>query len=307
MFKIPKRKFRTAFNLMFNKPIGNIYMLHRVCAYEDGKLSLNENMKVSPEFLERFIVENIEKFEFLSIDQVTDVIIKKRKSLKPFIVFTFDDGYVDNYQYAFPIFQKYNIPFTIYISTGLIDGSSMLWWYLLEDIVMQNDSVVLNNGLSFCSESLADKESAFLQIRKVILELPTSDFDYRVRELLSIYTPDPGKYSTKLVLNWNQILEMSKSPLCTIAAHTVSHRRLTELSDKDLLKEMIECKRIIENKINKTVEHFSYPFGTSFEVNERVIDIVKKSGYKAATFANGGQIRKFDGNLFRLNRTMFVE
>lgn len=306
MNKLIKRKLRTLFNLIYNKPIGVIYMLHRVHQFETGKLSLNENMKVSPEFLERFIVDRIGKYEFISLDKAIDVIQKKIHLSKPFIVFTFDDGYADNYLQAFPIFQKHNIPFTIYVSTGFVDKLSLLWWYQLEDIIMQNNSVKLSNGMSFSCNTISEKEASFLAIRKIILELPASNFDNEVRELLYNYALNFDKYTDELILTWNQILEMSQSPLCTIGAHTITHRRLSELSHTDLIEEINQSKVIIEEKIKKNVAHFAYPFGTNFEVNFEVVDAVK-AGYDSAIYANGGVIRKLDKDLYSLPRTMLVE
>jgi len=307
MIKLIRRKFKTLFNLVYNKPIGTIYMLHRVHPFEKNKLSLNENMKVTPEFLEQFILERLDQYEFLSIDQAIAILEKKIKLTKPFIVFTLDDGYVDNYIYALPIFQKYNIPFIVYISTGFIDRFSLLWWYQLEDIIMNNNSFKLSNGMCFSCESNTEKESLFLAIRKIILELPTIDFDNQLRELLSHYTLNFEKYSEELMLSWNQIQQMSKSSLCTIGAHTITHRRLSELSKNELSKEIIESKIILEKKIKQKIVHFAYPFGTSFEVNEQVVNAVKLSGFASAIYANGGVIRKQDKDLFRLNRTMLVE
>lgn len=307
MIKLIRRKFKTIFNLVYNKPIGTIYMLHRVHPFEQEKLSLNENMKVSPAFLDRFILERLDKYEFLSIDQAVAVVEKKIKLTKPFIVFTLDDGYADNYTYAFPIFQKYNIPFIVYISTGFIDRFSLLWWYQLEDIIMNNNSVKLSNGMCFSCDSNTEKENSFLAIRKIILELSTEDFDNQLRELLSHYTLNFEKYSEYLMLSWNQIQQMTKSSLCSFGAHTITHRRLSELSLCDLNKEIAEGKAILEEKIKQKVVHFAYPFGTSFEVNEQVVATVKRMGFVSAIYANGGMIRKRDKDLFRLNRTMLVE
>lgn len=307
MIKLIRRKFKTLFNLVYNKPIGTIYMLHRVHPFEKDKLSSNENMKVSPEFLEQFILERLDKYEFLSLDQVVEVVNKKKKLTRPFIVFTFDDGYVDNYIHAFPIFQKYNIPFIIYISTGFIDRFSLLWWHQLEDIIMNNTSVRLSNGMCFSCESSTEKENSFLAIRKIILELPTIDFDNQLRELLSHYSLNFETYSNELMLTWDQIQQMTKISLCTIGAHTITHRRLSELSTKDLNKEITESKKIIEEKIKKDILHFAYPFGTSLEVNMRVVEAVKHSGFVSAINSNGGVVRKLGNDLFRLNRTMLVE
>jgi len=307
MIKIFKRKFRTLYNLMFNKYIGQIYMLHRVCPFENGKLSYNENMKVSPEFLERFILDKIDHFEFLSLDQLLDVIKKIYNPAKPFIVFTIDDGYVDNYNYAYPVFKKYNIPFTIYITPGFIDRISFLWWYQLEDLVLEFNSVQLSNGLIFNCETIIDKETSFLKIREIILDLPTTDFDNQIRTLFSYYSLNFEHYTNELMLNWDQIIEMSMNPLCTIAAHSMTHRRLSELNNTELKKEISESKQVIENKINKNVSHFAYPFGTSFEVNDQVVDVLKHSTFHSASFSNGGAIRRQFKDLYCLTRTMLYE
>ena len=109
MKNILLRKIKTAYYLYINKPIGAIYMLHRVAPSENERLTPNENMKVSPGYLEKFIIDNSMDNIFLSMDQVREVISGTMKITKPFIVFTFDDGYSDNFHYAYPILKKYNI------------------------------------------------------------------------------------------------------------------------------------------------------------------------------------------------------
>ena len=118
--------------------IGTIFMLHRVYPFEDGKLLPNENMKVSPLFLERFIIEfKSLGYEFISINELYEI-LKNNRNVKKQIVFTLDDGYKDNYVIAYPIFKKYNIPFTIYLSTSFPEKSAVLWWYVLEELIIKN-------------------------------------------------------------------------------------------------------------------------------------------------------------------------
>ena len=301
-----KRKIKTLYKLLFNPSIGQIYMLHRVSPFENGKLSFNERMKVSPEFLEKFILESLGKFDFLSLDQVADILLKKIKLRKPFIVFTFDDGYADNYQYAFPILIKYNIPFTIYVSTGFIDRISILWWYQLEEIIFNNKIVELSTGKKYPCETEEQKESTFVQLRKLILELPVVDFESSFRELFSKYTSNFNCYYN-LMLNWNQIIEMSKSPLCCIAGHTINHSCLKNCSTLELEYEILIGRSRIEEMIGKSIHHFAFPFGTENEINSTVVDFVQQNGFKTATISNGGRIRKKDNNLFTLKRSMLSE
>jgi len=116
-------------------------MLHRVSNFEKNKLFPNENMKVSPEFLENFIVELKNKgYSFISLDELHKI-LEKQEEVKKCIVFTLDDGYKDNYKIAYPIFKKYNIPFTIYITTSFPNKNAILWWYGLGTIILENENL----------------------------------------------------------------------------------------------------------------------------------------------------------------------
>jgi len=64
-----------------------------------------------------------------------------------------------------------------------------------------------------------------------------------------------------------------------IGAHTVSHPRLTLLSDDQLEHEIVDSKHALEDIIGREVVSFSYPYG---DRDERVIEAVKAAGYKYA-------------------------
>lgn len=84
-------------------------MLHRVSFQDEKRIFPNENMKISPRFLEQFILDAKAKgYNFISLDELLNRLHKK-ESINKTIIITFDDGYVDNYSHAFPILQKYQI------------------------------------------------------------------------------------------------------------------------------------------------------------------------------------------------------
>lgn len=61
--------------------------------------------------------------------------LKNKTGLPPkSIVVTIDDGYRDNYDYAFPILKKYNIRANIMLSTGLMEGPDYLTWSQVEEM-----------------------------------------------------------------------------------------------------------------------------------------------------------------------------
>lgn len=267
-----------------------IFMLHRVCPFEEGRLPPNENMKVSPEFLESFIVDLKEKgYDFISLDQVYEI-LQNKEIVEKKVVFTLDDGYRDNYEIAYPIFKKYNVPFTIYLTTSFPERTALLWWYVLEDIIINNDEVVLGTGQKIYCKSMREKVEAFMNIRKIILSVDQRNLKEFLDKLFSKYNIDWTEKCNELAMSWEQIIELSKDSLCTIGNHTKNHYALNKLSESEIISEIEDANRLIEEKIKRKVEHFAYPFGSRNEVNKREFDIVKKMGFKTATTTRDGNI-----------------
>lgn len=266
-----------------------IFMLHRVHPFESDKLSPNENMKISPEFLENFIIELKTKgYEFISLDRVHEI-LQNGEKVKKQIVFTLDDGYKDNYEMAYPIFKKHNVPFTIYITTSFPQKEAILWWYVLEDVLAQNDEVIFA-GEKYSCKSVEENNELFLKIRSFILAFEKDNFKERLYKLFENYQVDWEVKCKELCMNWEQIIELSKDELCTIAGHTKNHFVFNKLDKEEIISEIVDANKLIEEKLGKKVEHFAYPFGSSHEVEQREFDIIKELGFKTATTTRQGTV-----------------
>lgn len=285
-----------------------IFMLHRVHPFELNKLSSNENMKISPEFLDSFIVElKLKGYQFVSLDRVYEM-LQSGEKVKKQIVFTLDDGYKDNYEIAYPIFKKHNIPFAIYITTSFPQNDAILWWYVLEDLILANDYIKLSNGDVFKCKTKEQKEDTFLKIREIILGFKQEDFMKSLNGLFSNYKIDWFSKNRELCMSWNEIIELSKDELCTIAGHTKNHYALNQLSIEAAKVEIIEANRMIEEKISKKIEHFAYPFGSRVEIGQIEFDIVKSLGFKTTTTTRRGNIYHEHKNYLEcLPRIMLIE
>jgi peptidoglycan/xylan/chitin deacetylase (PgdA/CDA1 family) len=111
---------------------GAILMLHQVSPGEPAEFEPNRILRITPEFLDQTIRQVLESgFDVLSLDEVA-IRLASGKSGRPFVVFTLDDAYKDNLVYAYPVFKKYGLPFTVYAPTDYIDGKGELWWLGLE-------------------------------------------------------------------------------------------------------------------------------------------------------------------------------
>src|SRR6185312_3509232 len=98
-----------------------------------------------PGFLDAAIVRVRQLgFDIVSLDEALERIGAKTPG-KPFVVFTFDDGYRDNLRYALPILRHHGCPFTLYVPTALVDGVGEVWWQALEDIIASEDALAVQH------------------------------------------------------------------------------------------------------------------------------------------------------------------
>lgn len=294
-------------SIFSEKEYGKIFMLHRVAPFEKERLYPNENMKVTPDFLESKIIE-LKKagYDFISLDDLYSDSLNGTKR-KKIVIFTIDDGYSDIYYNAFPVFKKFSVPFTIYITTGFQEKKCFLWWYVLEDLLLKNDFIETGDGQVFDVTSKKNKEHVFMELRSKILAFDPLHFRELFLEMFSHYSLDLyGKYEN-MILSWEQIIELSKSNICTIGAHTLTHPVFKLLSKEQMFFEALESKRIIESKINCPVEHFAYPFGSANEIDENVISNFSNTPFKTVLVAYGGGLLKSKMQLNMLPREMLVE
>ncbi len=299
MFNYLSKIKRKIFNRL-HPVVGEIWCLHRVVPSRSVFKS-NKELEITPEYLEQLILEyKANQFQFVDIDTI-------EKGINCFgadkmVNISFDDGFKDIYQYAYPIFKKHNVPFTIYLTTDFPDKRIFLWWMILEQIVLQNDRLTLSDGTTYHCTTDEQKQATFETILSSIyssgINMPTY-----FRQIFANYLDSFSDYSEHLALTWTELNEMLDSGLCTLGSHTVSHNALDRLSREEIKFELCNSKKIIEERTGRLVQHFSYPH--SF-CNDEVTALVKESFYKTATLGYGGKIRYRDDK-FLLKRVYITE
>lgn len=274
--------------------MGAILTMHRVTADPGTKYGFNRHLSIDPTFMDRLLTEmKSEGFVFVSIDEAIDR-IASRTGGERFATVTLDDGYRDNLLEALPIFENHEIPFSVYIAPGLIEGTAELWWDLVEAVVTKRDRLTLNTpkGRVYidCS-TRAKKAYANCQISDYLTcDIGEEEQIGFIRDLAGSAGVDYAGLRRDLLMTWDEVRTIARHPLCTIGAHTVHHYNLKRLSADKALKEMSDSALILELELGEVPKHFAYPYGYQAAVGEREAEIAKAAGFVCALTTRHGMI-----------------
>lgn len=275
--------------------MGTILMLHRVVEVR-SEINDNRLLEITPTFLEQTILEFKEKgYHFVSVDEAYQIQLNGSRQKAPYLCFTFDDGYRDNLTQALPVFEKYKIPFTIYIATDFPDQKAFMWWYLLDDLLQHNEEIELNNGVNLVCTTKEQKNQAFQFIKKQMRE--NSDRDQRLffNNLLCKYSEIWKNNVPVAVLTWEDIKYLQNTGLCTIGSHGISHTSFTSMNDTVLKNELLESNERIKTMTGRNVYHLAYPFG---DMNKHIAEVAKQCGYQSAVRIDGGMQRRNQSSFY---------
>lgn len=122
---------------------------------------------------------------------------------------------------------------------------------------------------------------------------------YRWPAVLFVHTDYVGKPTSKEHCTWAQLKEMEQSGLVKVYPHTASHPAdLRKLSDKQLAKEMLAPRLLMEKQLGGSRAHVSYSNGF---YNERVAQAAAKAGYRLGITEDWGAAEN-SRNLLMLRR-----
>ncbi len=279
----------------FYRGSGVILAMHRVLpSSKRPRIGANSRIEVTPDFLQEMILffRHI-GYEIISLDDMHQRITSNDKGKRPFVCFTFDDGYSDIIEHALPIFERHNVPFAVYIITSFADQTALLWWYMIEDLILgtaDNIKFTLNHRhYSIPTSTFEDKEAAYNLIRDILMAIPQDHISQAADAIFTPYGIDAGDYKSQM-LDWKQVMYLAHHPLATVGAHTLHHYNLKKLPLSQVRMEIQESKQKIEQRTGVRVMHFAYPFGSREEVGQREFAEVKACGFKTAVTIREGTI-----------------
>ncbi len=193
------------------------------------------------------------------------------------IAITFDDGYRDFYELAFPLLQRKGIPSALFVVTNLPDTNQvqthdLLYQLLrrfpggLRKIISAVPLPALNGPGAFESTRACIEALSGAELAKLIADLSTSDPE--ARETLG----------DSVSVTWEQIARMRRAGV-TIGSHTRSHVLLPNESESTAREEALISRRELQERLQIPINHFAYPSGA---FDDASVLAVAAAGYKYA-------------------------
>jgi peptidoglycan/xylan/chitin deacetylase (PgdA/CDA1 family) len=247
------------------------------------------SMLISRAMFERHIDHVGRSFRFVTLDEIGEHLATGRPFLEPVAAITFDDGYQDVYENAFPVLKRKGIPAAMFVVTDLVGREA--WqthdrlYTLVEKAYAQwpDPRYRLAGLLSELqlpgAEILASRSAAATAVTTVTALLPVlSQAD--VTRLIESLEATVGYGTTRipLSLTWSMIHEMRGS-VFTIGSHTMTHVTLPMESAAVVARELEGSKRELESQLAEPVKHFAYPGG---QFTPEVVAALSRAGYQFA-------------------------
>jgi peptidoglycan/xylan/chitin deacetylase (PgdA/CDA1 family) len=246
---------------------------------------------ISRAMLERQIEWIARRFDLASLDEIEARLMTGAGWRRPAAAITFDDGYADVYEQAFPLLKARGIPAAVFVVSDLIGTATPPLFDRLHHLlarawtrwpgpIRRLAPLVAHHGLDLLRASGGDPAPADPQlVLRILLEtLPQSGLERLAAALAAEVGWDESVVARHRPLTWEMLREMRAAGI-TVGSHSRTHPLLT-LEGRDRVREEIAgSRRDLESRLDAPVRHFAYPNGW---FDEGTLEAVEAAGYRSA-------------------------
>jgi peptidoglycan/xylan/chitin deacetylase (PgdA/CDA1 family) len=267
---------------------GAILMLHSIVA-DDHPLP-RENVQTSAAFLDKMIRHYLaQRIPVLSLSEAMAQL--ESGSVSRFVSFTLDDGYRDNLTVALPIFKKYGLPFTMYVTSAFLERRSDDYrWGQLHHLIMDNSAITVDAmEQRLITGSRDEKIRAYYKLKGWMKDGRLGP--ERTDALFEMYRITAGDALDRDALTVAELAAAARTePLLEIGGHTTTHTRLALLDEATASDDIRQNKKQLESITGREVRHFAYPFGDTLSCGAREFRLAKAAGFETAVTTRIGNL-----------------
>lgn len=264
-----------------------ILMYHRILPQDDPRFSQEEpGMIVTPTTLDMHFTELKKHFEIVSLNDWINRRERGEQLPDKACAITFDDGWYDNYEYAYPILKAHQLPATLFAVADKVNTSYRFWPNIVLGLIaMQTVKRLSKHPMFEGAAKLAAQDYSREAAAACISDLKQFSEDEIFEALESINWKKAFKKEKPALMGWKELADMQESELVTIGSHTSNHRRLDMgLSDDLLSEEIVDSRYKLQEAMSARIDLFCFPNGN---YDHRTLDLVSQNYSAAVTTKKG--------------------
>jgi len=242
-------------------------------------------MLVSRAMFERHLDWIGRRFEYVPLDEIGEHAASGRPFERPVAAVTFDDGYRDVYEHAFPVLERKGIPATVFVVTDLVGKP---FWQVHDKLYQlcakafsvwhdpHRELSALFTELGLPADSIRQQALAnpYMVVSWMLPALAMADV-VRVMDGLEAAVGN-GFQPLPRTIGWRELAEMQRAGI-TVGSHTRHHVSLPMETPAHVADELEGSKRILEQRLGRPAVHFAYPGG---QFTPAVVEAVARAGYR---------------------------
>jgi len=226
------------------------------------------------------------------------------------VVVTFDDGYLDNLEYALPILARLEIPGTVFVPGGFINTTCEYWWDALARAVLgpmtlperleltvdkrtyqwslrgttyTSAADALRRGALPCTPQSTEPRHALLLELHRLLKPRSAEAQEQLAATLKSWAGVPAQAAAgDRVMTGGELRSLTEGGLMEVGAHTSRHLRLSARTAKEQAEEIQTGRQQLEHALGRTVESFAYPFGGHDDYSSETVSVLREQGFASA-------------------------
>ncbi|MFL5319112.1 MAG: polysaccharide deacetylase family protein [Myxococcaceae bacterium] len=250
-------------------------------------------------------------FELSSLSHALEVMAGTKRSKKDLFVVTFDDGYLDVYENAFPVLKEMGVPAIVYLPSGYIGTDRRFnhdrLWHLIQ-VARERQQTPIYDGLPPQAAVLLDPIFRGSKSPSAALDDFIGDYPAKVlTEIIDAFEKQLGggedlRPPSGQVMSWDQAREMLKAGV-DLGAHTVDHTVLTLQKPADAEAEIVACKTELEKQLGTRIRDFAYCNGW---YSDELVRILAKHGFRSGVTTEDF-MNRLGGDPYALKRKVLWE
>lgn len=269
---------------------------HGVLSAADDSYRYLDNNFVAASAFERQIAHIARHYRPLSVGEIVAYYEKGEAPPPRSVAVTFDDGFANNGTVAFPILERYGVPATIFLATGLIGRQGgQLWTERVKRSIFLSPRNAVELDLVpertlFILGTARERETAarfILGRLKSLPVVPRTTWVERIEEQFGRPELQSHEEERYRFLDWKEVRSLADRGI-DFGAHTISHSILSTLDAGQLAEEITGSKRAIETALDRECYAFAYPNGSPADYGDRDREALRAAGYRCAFALDGG-------------------